>query len=186
MGQLGLEPGWIDKDASGQALSRRRSLMSQGPFSLSTFRRNKSLLGPGSDNGSQMLVGSRITGEHIQVQVPGHSQGLICWFVKGRPGICVSSRLPQRFYCEVTPVTVENAAPEEARVDPFSPHPVGPGWAGTRAGRALRELSSYRGFLYLLFHQAVILQEELGALCVTPYRQTGRYLGGYYSVLVTL
>lgn len=78
LGQLGLEPGWIDKDASGQALSRRRSLMSQGPFSLSTFRRNKSLLGPGSDNGSQMLVGSRITGEHIQVQVPGHSQGLIC------------------------------------------------------------------------------------------------------------
>lgn len=50
--------------------------MNQGPFSLSTFRGKEShlALGPlvrAPDGGSQMLEGSRTTGEHRQVQVPG-------------------------------------------------------------------------------------------------------------------
>lgn len=85
----------LDKDASAQAPGGRRTLMHQGPFSLSTFRGKEShlALGPlvqAPDSGSQMLVGSRTTGEQSQVQVAGpfpESDIL----VRGRPGICISS-----------------------------------------------------------------------------------------------
>lgn len=67
-----------------------------------------------------------------------------------------------------SPITVRDAAAGEARVGPSLLIPTlpslwAPGWAGARAGKALRELSpqTWR-FLHLLFHQPVTSRKSWG------------------------
>lgn len=160
--------------------------MSQGPFSLSTFRRNKSLLGPGSDNGSRMLVGSRITGKHIQVQVPGPFPESDMLVGQGEARDLRFQQAPQEIrlwgHTSHSRKCCTRRSQDRSLLSPL----CGP-WAGRGQGWEGSEGTFFIWGLPVSFISSTSdSQEELGALCISPYRQTGRHLKGYDSVLVTL